>query len=108
MLEGAPIMSASIMETRNENSSLSESVTRAVEKYLNEVEGYVPVDLYKLVIEEVEVPLFKAVIEYTRYNQSKAAIMLGISRGTLRAKLRKYFDDKYVGSREDGQDEDQE
>lgn len=98
-------MSISTPETQKEKSSLSESVTRAVEKYLNEVEGYVPVDLYKLVIEEIEIPLFKAVIEYTRYNQSKAAIMLGISRGTLRAKLRKYFDDKYVGSREEG-DED--
>jgi Fis family transcriptional regulator, factor for inversion stimulation protein len=39
-------------------------------------------------------------MEHCKYNQSRAAIMLGISRGTLRTKLRRYFDDKYVGSRE--------
>lgn len=98
-------MSTSAIETKKDGGFLAESVTRAVEKYLHEVEGYMPVDLYKLVLEEVEVPLFKAVIEYTRYNQSKAAIMLGVSRGTLRAKLRKYFDDKYIGSREEGDEE---
>jgi len=100
-------MSITTVKAAQEGSSLSESVTQAVAKYLNEVEGYVPVDLYKLVLEEIEVPLFKAVIEYTRYNQSKAAIMLGISRGTLRAKLRKYFDDKYVGSREEDEFDDE-
>jgi len=46
--------------------------------------------LYDLVIGEVERPLFKAVMDYTHGNQSQAAGILGINRGTLRKKLRSY------------------
>jgi DNA-binding protein Fis len=35
----------------------------------------------------------------SRYNQSKAALMLGISRGNFRAKLDKFFKDKYIVTR---------
>lgn len=82
------------------SASLAESVTQAVQKYFSELKGTEPVDLYDFVLEEIETPLFKAVMEHCKYNQSRAAIMLGISRGTLRTKLRRYFDDKYVGSRD--------
>jgi DNA-binding protein Fis len=49
---------------------------------------------------EVEPTLFKAVIERSKYNQSRAASMLGLSRGTLRKKLSQYFDDQYCGTRD--------
>ena len=39
---------------------------------------------------EVERPLFKAVLDYTQGNQSQAAGILGLNRGTLRKKLRYY------------------
>ena len=39
-------------------------------------------------ISEVEGPLLKAVMQYTGGNQSRAAEILGINRGTLRKKLR--------------------
>ena len=82
------------------SASLADAVTQAIQNYFNELKGNDPVDLYQFVLEEVETPLFKVVMEHCKYNQSRAAIMLGISRGTLRTKLRKYFDDKYVGTRE--------
>ncbi|HCC45191.1 MAG: hypothetical protein CMP89_05355 [Gammaproteobacteria bacterium] len=47
-------------------------------------------DLYALVQKEVEAPLFFSVLHHTGYNQSKTASILGLSRGTLRKKLRKY------------------
>jgi len=81
-------------------ASLAASVTVSVQKYFSELKGTDPVDLYQFVLEEVETPLFQAVMEYCKYNQSRAAVMLGISRGTLRTKLRRYFDDKYVGTRD--------
>lgn len=88
----------------NENKeitvSLASSVTQSVQQYFSELRGEDPVDLYQFVIEEVETPLFRAVMEHCKYNQSRAALMLGISRGTLRTKLRRYFDDKYVGTRD--------
>ena len=87
-------------QTGADNASLAESVTQAVQKYFSELKGSEPVDLYDFVLEEIETPLFRAVMEHCKYNQSRAAIMLGISRGTLRTKLRRYFDDKYVGTRD--------
>jgi len=42
------------------------------------------------VISEVELPLFEAIMRYTRGNQSKAAQILGINRSTLRKKLEHY------------------
>jgi DNA-binding protein Fis len=42
----------------------------------------------------------EAVIEHayitSKYNQSRAARSLGISRGSLRTKLKTYFGDKYL------------
>lgn len=87
-------------EAQDTSASLAASVTQSVQKYFSQLKETNPVELYKFVLEEVEMPLFRAVMEYCKYNQSRAAIMLGISRGTLRTKLRRYFDDKYVGSRE--------
>jgi Fis family transcriptional regulator len=46
--------------------------------------------LYDLVMREVEEPLFRAVLDYSAGNQSRAADILGINRGTLRKKLRTY------------------
>jgi Fis family transcriptional regulator len=42
------------------------------------------------VLGEVEEPLFRVVMDYTRGNQSQAAGILGINRGTLRKKLKTY------------------
>jgi Fis family transcriptional regulator len=39
---------------------------------------------------EVEEPLFRAVLDYADGNQSRAADILGINRGTLRKKLKSY------------------
>ena len=47
-------------------------------------------DLHRMVISEVEKPLFEAVMKHTGNNQSKASVMLGINRGTLRTKLKSY------------------
>ncbi|NDH09789.1 MAG: Fis family transcriptional regulator [Gammaproteobacteria bacterium] len=94
-------MSTALNESIADSSaSLAESVTHCVQRYFSELKGADPVYLYQFVMEEVETPLFRAVMEHCKYNQSRAALMLGVSRGTLRTKLRHYFDDKYVGSRD--------
>ena len=62
----------------------------ALENYFASLNGDRPGDLYDLVLGEVERPLFKAVMDYTDGNQSQAAGILGINRGTLRKKLRTY------------------
>ncbi len=65
------------------------SVTEeAINNYFANLNGHKPAELYDLVINEVEGPLLKAVMQYTGGNQSRAAEVLGINRGTLRKKLR--------------------
>ena len=72
------------------NKTLSALTGEALDTYFNKLNGHKPGDLYQLVLGEVEKPLFTAVLEYTNGNQSEAAEILGINRGTLRKKLRSY------------------
>ena len=71
-------------------SLLRDSVERAMQNYFNSLDGQPVTGIYKMVMSEVEEPLFESVMRYTNGNQSKAAIVLGINRGTLRNKLKKY------------------
>lgn len=66
------------------------SVTSAIELYLGDLNGYKVKDLYHVVLNEVEPALLKVVMHHVDGNQCQAAEMLGISRGTLRKKLRQY------------------
>jgi Fis family transcriptional regulator len=83
----------------NQAETLSKQVIQAVKTYLASASKDANLNLYQLVVEEVEAPLFRTVMELTRYNQSKAARVLGVSRGTLRTKLKRYFDDEFIGTR---------
>ena len=58
--------------------------------YFSDLDGHPPGNLFDLVMDEVERPLLETVLHHTRGNQSKAAEILGLNRGTLRKKLRKY------------------
>lgn len=69
---------------------LCQQVTQTLERYFEQLDGQDVVDLHALVISEVEKPLLEAVLKHTQSNQSKAAKMLGLSRGTLRKKLTIY------------------
>ena len=70
--------------------NLRESVATAVGQFLQELDGQDATDMYLMVLNEVEAPLLKAVMEYTRNNQSRASAMLGLNRGTLRKKLKQH------------------
>jgi Fis family transcriptional regulator, factor for inversion stimulation protein len=63
---------------------------QALDTYFASLNGHAPGQLYDLVLREVEEPLFRAVLGYSAGNQSRAADILGINRGTLRKKLRVY------------------
>lgn len=69
---------------------LRDCVREALDAYLAELDGVEPNELYRLVMEQVEPPMIEAVLARTRGNQSRAAQMLGINRGTLRKKLKHY------------------
>ena len=61
---------------------------RALSEYFTSLNGHRPAHLYDLVLREVEEPLFRVVLDYAKGNQSRAAGILGINRGTLRKKLK--------------------
>ena len=67
--------------------ALRECVTRAVRRYLHDMDSQMPDGLYDLVLREVETPLLREVLAWAGGNQSKAAAALGINRATLRKKL---------------------
>ncbi len=69
---------------------LRKHTEEALNGYFKSLNGDRPGDLYEFVMGEVEEPLFRAVMDYTDGNQSQAAGILGINRGTLRKKLKTY------------------
>lgn len=80
----------SSFELTQKNQPLHDSVRQSLENYISLQKGQLPNNLYELILAEVEAPLMEAVMEYTKGNQSRAAIVLGLSRGTLRKKLKMY------------------
>jgi Fis family transcriptional regulator len=63
---------------------------QAFRSYLKELNGHRPKDLYRFVLGEIEAPLIQVALEYTKGNQTEAARLLGLSRATLRKKLRQH------------------
>lgn len=91
----APVRKHSVVRNgtaavRIRNRPLRDYTEEALQKYFVDLNGHRPGDLYELVLGEVEEPLFKTVLGYTKGNQSVAAEILGINRATLRKKLRHY------------------
>ena len=81
------------MIDRDDNQGITQlynAVKHSIRRYLYELDGTQPHDMYDLVLRQVEQPLLEAILEHTKGNQSKAAEYLGLNRGTLRKKLRTY------------------
>jgi len=78
--------------TRSERRKqpIRRSVQSAIELYLGDLNGHKINDLYHVVLNEVEPALLDVVMHHVEGNQTQAAELLGINRGTLRKKLRQY------------------
>jgi Fis family transcriptional regulator len=70
--------------------TLRRHAERALQDYFAHLDGHPPAGLYDLVLREVEEPLLRAVLDHCGGNQSQAAALLGLNRGTLRKKLRDF------------------
>ena len=70
---------------------LKDEVRKALKRYFAQLDQKnMPIDVYQLVLNEVEPPLLDSVMKFANNNQSKAARILGMNRTTLRTKLKKY------------------
>ena len=92
-----PVVNSPVEPTANstqlpaENTqTLRDSVEKALESYFAQLDGQPVTEVYEMVLSEVEAPLLEVVMRYTKDNQTKAAILLGLNRGTLRKKLKQY------------------
>jgi Fis family transcriptional regulator len=70
--------------------SLRGCVEQAVDNYFKNLDGQDVSNVYEMVLAEVEAPMLEIVLKYTRHNQTRAAQVLGLNRGTLRKKLKQY------------------
>lgn len=70
--------------------TLRNCVRRSLNDYFANLEGEQVNNVYQTVLAEMEIPLLEKVLEHTRGNQTRAAEMLGLNRGTLRKKLKQY------------------
>ena len=70
--------------------TLRACVSSVLNEYFEQVDPELITGLYDMVLSEVEAPLLEAVMQKARSNQSRAAQMLGVNRGTLRKMLKQY------------------
>jgi len=94
IIEDSDIVNLSIVKKANDEQgkalTLKECVRESLEQYFSHLGDEDVSDIYQMVINEVEPSLFQAVLKHTRGNQSRAAEILGLNRGTLRKKLKHY------------------
>ncbi|MFB1011230.1 MAG: DNA-binding transcriptional regulator Fis [Thiopseudomonas sp.] len=70
--------------------SLRACVEMTLHNYFSHLDGTEVTNVYQLVLNEVEAPLLATVLQHAQGNQSKAAEILGLNRGTLRKKLKEH------------------
>lgn len=76
--------------TEQPSPCLREFVRNVVGQYLLDMGNTPPDDLHRFILREVERPLIEAVLDHTGRNQSRSAEILGITRSTLRNRIRRY------------------
>jgi two-component system nitrogen regulation response regulator GlnG len=84
--EGLETISGS-QPTGSNEASLEAIVDMKLRSCMNGIEKLEKGDIHTMVLEQVERPLIRIILEKTRWNQVKAADILGINRNTLRKKI---------------------
>ena len=61
-----------------------------MKNYFRDLDGEEATNLHELVISQVEKPLFRIVLSHHNGNISRTAQALGLNRGTVLGRLKKY------------------
>ena len=69
---------------------LREHVQHTIRLYLEDMGNTEPEHVHRKLLSEIEPPLIEEVLRYAGGNQSRTARILGMTRNTLRSKLRRY------------------
>ncbi|MBF0264112.1 MAG: hypothetical protein HQL46_02490 [Gammaproteobacteria bacterium] len=73
-----------------DHERINECIHDVLTNYFADLDNHYPGDLYQLVLAEVEKPLLETVMAHTSQNQTLSSQILGLSRSTLRKKLKQY------------------
>ena len=79
-----------VSHTEAAPQTLRDSVEQAMNNYFKHLDGQDVTNVYDMVLSEIEAPMLETVMTYVKGNQTKAAVLLGLNRGTLRKKLKQY------------------
>ena len=69
------------------SAEISDCVRRCLKRYFRDLDGETPHAIYDMVIHCAEKPMLEVVMDQAGQNQTVAARMPGVSRGTLRRLL---------------------
>lgn len=87
---GKSIESANrVIRSRIRDVLIEDWLDKKIKKYISKLNGN-DGDLHDLVILGIEKPLVKLVLKEVKWNQVRAASILGINRNTLRKKINQY------------------
>ncbi|MBI5484549.1 MAG: sigma-54-dependent Fis family transcriptional regulator [Deltaproteobacteria bacterium] len=87
-LDFAGLASSTVQsQTVSQEASLESLIDTKLRSCMNGVEKLDKGEIYSVVLEQVERPLIRFILEKTRWNQVRTADILGINRNTLRKKI---------------------
>ena len=72
------------------NTDLPACINAKLELYFEQLNGESASGVYKMVMQETESVTIKFVLDMVEQNQSEAARILGMNRGTLKKKIELY------------------
>jgi len=70
--------------------SLQECTRDTIHQYLNNMKGHQAQNLHAYIMDEIEKGLIREVLQFTAGHLSQSSKILGITRTTLRNKIRKH------------------
>jgi Fis family transcriptional regulator len=74
----------------SEAKPLREHVKQVIRRYIADMGATETINLHQRLLAEVEPPLIEEVLRCAAGNQSRAAKILGITRNTLRSRMKRY------------------
>ena len=74
----------------NKEESLDNFITAKLDAYFMHLGNKMPSRVHAMVVDQAEATVIRYVFHHCENNQSKAAELLGISRGSLRSKMKLY------------------
>ena len=87
-IEKIPLPAVATSQELKPDALLRETVSQYLEKYMQQFGSEGSKYLYQDILKLIEKPLLLGIMKFTRNNQSRAARLLNLSRGTLRKRLK--------------------